>query len=1122
MTYFHVNCILFLLLTAIGLASAFNLEDRLPIIKRGPSGSLFGISVTQHHVSENANNIDDVVMLVGAPTADAQSFHDEDSYKPGALFKCNVSPSPNDCQVVPIDDSGNTLQQNNSNQWLGVVVKRQKAGGKIAVCAPRYTRRGGTIARGIIWEAELGRCYLLESNLQASPIRSEWIPCNGKLDPDGSYSHEWYGYCQAGMSVDFANNEDEDIVFGMPGPFHWTGAINSHEMNQNTFFPIDLWSKEDSTEESIPQNSYLGFSLATGHLSGSFINFVAGAPRANDTGIVVIFEKETQGVQKSLLERETLRGEKLASAFGYDVKIIDVNGDSRDDLLVGAPQYYDKEKKRGGAVYIYINKGLDLIGPTPTKILYGEIDSFFGNSITSLGDINMDGANDIAIGAPGHDEGKGAVYIFHGNSEPNEGVYTEPVQVLLAKNLTDSGKINFNMTSFGYSVNGGLDMDLNGYPDLMVGSLSDTAVLYRSRPIVNVQGSLSASVKKIAINPEGNANTISYTSPTTGKEYKLVTFNVTVCMKYTSTPISFDESVSMAYNIKLDVTRSNTGLRPRVTFAPLDYQQGSMMGSIILYPQSQKRLVCADMPVYLANDIQDKLSPIDMTMEFDVPVTDVPVETADSGLVSFNTIPILNTEIPNTASAMVNISKECGPDEICSSNLQMEAQYVVLQKDDLWHNLGNKGPGGDPLLLIGLEKEIGLRIGITNENAEDAHQAKLKITLPPFLQYIGLAKTNASAATVSCTTDILNKSLVICSLGNPFRTNSMLEMIVRLENDDRLYYVNEFTVLTQIFTSSTQPELDKVTAHRVLVKVQAQINIEGYPSVDQVEFGGNVVGESAVKQPEDAGLYIGHTYEIINSGSSDVPDVYVNISWPQLIHNGKWLFYLINTEISGPGKNNETVCYVPEQETNPLNLKLNPLALSSPSRKKRDVDVSEGSPETSSVGTKKTVSTSEILKCSGLAKCVHFTCSLGTLETLQKVFIKLNAVVWNSTFLEEYYGVAEIRVFSEATVAVDRGNILYAQSSVLSYQVSTSILSEQVIPPEQEVGLLVIAVATLAGVILLVIIVLVMWRFGFFERRRFNQDLPTHKAKRSQNVKTDKAVSQRILQHQTSWQVYSD
>lgn len=38
------------------------------------------------------------------------------------------------------------------------------------------------------------------------------------------------------------------------------------------------------------------------------------------------------------------------------------------------------------------------------------------------------------------------------------------------------------MKSFGYSLSGGLDVDGNHYPDLLVGSLDDTAVLFRWVP----------------------------------------------------------------------------------------------------------------------------------------------------------------------------------------------------------------------------------------------------------------------------------------------------------------------------------------------------------------------------------------------------------------------------------------------------------------------------------------------------------------------------------------------------------------------------------------------------------------------------------------------------------------
>lgn len=58
-----------------------------------------------------------------------------------------------------------------------------------------------------------------------------------------------------------------------------------------------------------------------GHLT-----VVAGAPRANHSGAVVLLKRggETSNI---LLEEYTLEGEGLASSFGYDLAVLDLNKD---------------------------------------------------------------------------------------------------------------------------------------------------------------------------------------------------------------------------------------------------------------------------------------------------------------------------------------------------------------------------------------------------------------------------------------------------------------------------------------------------------------------------------------------------------------------------------------------------------------------------------------------------------------------------------------------------------------------------------------------------------------------------------------------------------------------------
>ena len=92
---------------------------------------------------------------------------------------------------------------------------------------------------------------------------------------------------------------------------------------------------------------------------------------------------------------------------------------------MAAPFYFDKEE--GGAVYVYTalcKTKRDSEKCRPTKLV-GREESRFGFALANLGDLNKDGFEDIAIGAPY--EGKGTVYIYLGSKK---GIITVPSQVV--------------------------------------------------------------------------------------------------------------------------------------------------------------------------------------------------------------------------------------------------------------------------------------------------------------------------------------------------------------------------------------------------------------------------------------------------------------------------------------------------------------------------------------------------------------------------------------------------------------------------------------------------------------------------------------------------------------------
>ncbi|CAK8695049.1 unnamed protein product [Clavelina lepadiformis] len=720
------------------------------------------------------------------------------------------------------------------------------------------------------------------------------------------------------------------------------------------------------------------------------------------------------------------------------------------------------------------------------------MESAFGSSITNLGDLNMDGTNDIAIGAPGTDSGVGAVFIYHGNDDPNEGVYDEPTQVLYGKDLkeTAAGILQHEMKGFGYSLSGGLDMDFNGYPDLLIGSLSDTAVLYRTRPIVNVEAAITSSVNKINVNLEKSKHTTLITLDS-GTKYKRVTFNVTVCMSYTSIPATFNEYVNIKYTIKLDPKRLDQHLLPRASLDPYEAVVSSS-ATMSLYPQSLSKPRCKEKPVYVKKEVQDKLSPIEVSLEYEIVQYDITPEILKEGLHSTNDYPILNKDINNVLFTQVNISKNCGSDEICESNLRMTAEYVIFPKNSKnWEPLST-GSDGKPLLLVGNEKEIGIRVIVTNPfPGEDGHQAVLHVILPDFMHYVGTAEIKANTATASCNSIPGNSSVILCNLGNPFRANSSISAIIKLENNPKLYEVEQIETNFLLETSSVQKPVS--FSYSASIRVQYYLAVDGYTNADQLPFSGEVVGESAVRTAEDAGLIVEHVYELENAGNDDVNEVYVNISWPQQTNNGKWLFYLLDSKVSGSKTN--TSCNIPENLLNPLKLKFNSLSenlMEQKSRRRRRDTAAVSDPADIKVVSVNS-SPNKVLTCSNFAKCLNFTCFVGKIDSEKKIFISVKGVIWNSTFLEEYYGVPEVRVYSNAKVWINRANIFHDVNSVLETSVSTSILAEKVVLPETKVSMWLVIVAIVSGVILLVVIVLILWRCGFFKRRRDFGDY--HKAR---------------------------
>uniref|UniRef100_A0A9J7ZMQ2 Integrin alpha-2 domain-containing protein n=1 Tax=Cyprinus carpio carpio TaxID=630221 RepID=A0A9J7ZMQ2_CYPCA len=456
-----------LLLALCSWISAFNLDTTTVLIKEGEEGSFFGFSLALH---QQLTPEPHSWILVGAPQA--RGIGALWSSRPGALYRCPVTPEK--CERVDIDGHVSLDRESKDNQWLGVTVKSQGIGGKVVTCAHLYELRQH-VNQTFETRDPIGRCYVLSEDLTERDDLDggEWKFCEGR-----SQGHEQFGFCQQGLSASFTPDKNY-ILFGAPGTYNWKGLLFMASPIEDALVYKTLEPSKSSFDD-VAQNSYLGFSVdsARGIMSKSELTFVAGAPRANHKGAVVLLRKDNV---YRLMPEHILWGEELASSFGYSVAVADLNSDGWTDLVVGAPNFFDRKAEIGGAVYVYLNPASHWEKARPIR-LNGTYDSMFGMTVSSAGDLDWDGYEDIAVGAPF--DGDGKVFIYRGCSS---GIDTKPSQVL--------DGLNAGVKRLGYSISGGLDVDGNFYPDLAIGSLSDQVVLYRSRPVLHV-------IRDISIEPQ--------------------------------------------------------------------------------------------------------------------------------------------------------------------------------------------------------------------------------------------------------------------------------------------------------------------------------------------------------------------------------------------------------------------------------------------------------------------------------------------------------------------------------------------------------------------------------------------------------------------------------------------
>ncbi len=152
-----------------------------------------------------------------------------------------------------------------------------------------------------------------------------------------------------------------------------------------------------------------------------------------------------------------IEGENTGDQMGSAFCTLDFNNDGNQDLVISAPAS-DEGGTSSGKVYLYyggpaadLNPDIEIIGP---------ISSFFGKSLSSAGDFNHDGHEDLLVGAPFYDDpatSAGAAYIYYGGLSPDN-----------IPDLTFTGEDENDY--FGIAVANVGDFNNDTYDDIAIGA----------------------------------------------------------------------------------------------------------------------------------------------------------------------------------------------------------------------------------------------------------------------------------------------------------------------------------------------------------------------------------------------------------------------------------------------------------------------------------------------------------------------------------------------------------------------------------------------------------------------------------------------------------------------------
>ncbi|KAM6984667.1 integrin alpha-2 [Aplochiton taeniatus] len=640
---------------------------------------------------------------------------------------------------------------------------------------------------------------------------------------------------QVGFSAH--QTKTKNIMLGAVGAYAWSGTVVHYTPQKSDIFPKTAF---ESTLQDRNDSSLLGYTVTTLY-DGAVEYFVAGAPRSNHTGLVVVYLLNSRG-QPNVVDSQ--RGDQIGSYYGSVLCPLDVDRDGKSDLLlVGAPMFMNSQKKEAGKVYVLsFTKGVlsdqaVLEGPSP-----GE-NARFGMAMAAAPDLNMDGYSDVVVGAPLEDEGRGVVYVFNGDKRTIRTKFSQRIW---------GSKLDSGLKYFGRSLDASTDLNDDTIPDVTVGGYGKVVQLW-SRGVAVV-------MTKVTFDP-ANINILSKTCRFGGRTVSC--FKAKVCLSAKFTPSPPVGPLALRYNLTLDADLQSSRVTSRGQFNNTD--------RLLLGDVSVTATEHCDTHHVFVQDAPDFISPLSLRV-------DVVLQDPEAS-------PVLDLLSHTAWEFFIPFTKDCGTDDVCESDLTLSVKR------------GKENPSSSKMLVSFKDKRLSYIVTVRNRK-ENSYNSRVTTSYSANLFYASVtASTDGTEVKCASTPD---ESRLSCVVGYPaLLLNQEVTFTLNFDvNLNQHPLLGETKVDFEALSDSTEANpSDNTVSLSVPVQYDSEISVsrESIPGFLVVDI--DTVAKTTVNTFDDIGPEFNFTLKV-STGNFPVSLSYLTVFLPSSTSTGNPLIYVTGVSTS--------------------------------------------------------------------------------------------------------------------------------------------------------------------------------------------------------------------------------